>query len=161
MKKLPVPPVVGQLVSRLPDGNIDPDAATDCGESCVASISQALHGMEIGPGCVRQALGLTKGVGTTYPSDLERYLSWITSDTWATTLEGDALNEALHHLRHFGRYAVLLGDWVGRGVGHWVLAYEWDKGSILVMDPWSARLLHFTPRVIQQHGWGSQVWCGR
>lgn len=144
---LPVPVPVAQRLARLPDGALDPDADSDCGEACVASVLSAATGFLLSPGCVRDALALRSGTGVTTARQLTTFLSAMGVATTAVDVSLDGGLRILHRLRHYGRYAIVLGDWVAEGVGHWVLAYEKTPVGFWVMDPWSGAHVLYTDEV--------------
>lgn len=158
MTTLPIPPIRGQRTVLLPDGNIDPDAITDCGESVLSSVIDALRGMNLSPGCIRQSLGLPFGTGATTTEDLHRFLGWIATHVKTTSLSGDAFAAELRRLRHHGRYCIALGQWVQSGTGHWYLFYEAAGLRYLAMDPWTATYRNVPANVVKRDSWDRQLW---
>jgi len=157
---LPVPPVVAQLLTKLPDGNLDPARATDCGESCFASALAAIAGVWLSPGCIRGALGLPSGDGSSNAGELSDLWQRLGGSAYETTLTGDALWGELWRLRHHGRYALLLGDWITVGVLHWVLAYQRGASTLELMDPASGERLTYHASYVAARGQPSQVFVG-
>lgn len=134
---LPWAPLVAQNRVLLPDGSIDPDHATDCGESCVSSVITANTSYTLTPGCIRQAMQLNRDSGITTANDLWQFLHAMGIN--AFRVEQPAANEwaSLNELRHHGKYRILLGSWESPDFLHWVVAFEKSSGGIKYMDPWN------------------------
>lgn len=158
MRVLPEPPVVGQLVTRLPDGSIDPADYTDCGESCLASAIEGLGLPHFSAGCIRQALGLPENNGTSTAVELGELCRGIGVVAVETEYSMPELWGELMRLRRHGRYCVMLGDWITAGVGHWVLAYERDNRVVTVMGPAEAVRAQYDQSYLTARGWSSQLW---
>lgn len=156
---LPAPPIVGQNVTLLPDGTVDPDHATDCGESCVAAVLLAHSGFEITPGCVRQAIAPGSTTGLTTGGMLARFLNGVgvraireyvyTADIW----------EHLADLRHHGKYVILLGNWLDPLLLHWVVAYQRTSTGVWVMEPWTGTRREYGRQFIIASFNGESVTC--
>jgi hypothetical protein len=130
------PPCINQLGAVLPDGSVDPDAATDCGEANMSSIWLLKSGLYFSPGCIRVAIGPSSGSGVTNGVELQDFL--IQMGMRAKYRQGQSTGQAwneLYNLRHSGRNAVILGTWSGPE-GHWVCAYEHHPKMIWAMNPW-------------------------
>lgn len=134
----PVPPRLGQNIVLLPDGSLDPEAVNDCGETCVSSVVLAMRGMSVSPGCWREALGGVNRSGITSADDIRRLLGVVRMKTQTEVASAWTEWERLHHLRHYGAYAMLLGAWLSQTELHWLLAYEYVNGVVWAMDPWTA-----------------------
>lgn len=135
---VPQPPAIGQNIAQLPDGTIDPFHANDCGETCAASILKAATSYCLSPGCIRQALSVNADDGLTSASSLALFLEAMGLAAQTSFLEVDQAWAQLQRLRHHGRYAIILGRWIGPSWLHWYLAYEGAPTDVHVMDPWSA-----------------------
>lgn len=138
------PPIVGQNIAVDPDGTIDPDAATDCGESCVSSVLQVATSYSIPPGCIREAMHGPRGLGLTSADDLTRFLQQMAVSSYRSALSADEYWDALSRLRHYGQYRVILGNWVSDELLHWVVAYERSSTGVWVMDPWTATHVNYS-----------------
>lgn len=155
---LPVPPIVSQLQSRLPDGGLDPANHSDCGESCLASAFRALRFMSMSPGCVRQSLGLPFSDGSTTASELAYWWNGVHGVAEVAERSKIEIWDELGLLRHHGWYQVVLGFWVQPGFLHWVLAYERTRAGVLVMEPFSGqRALYLEDKVVSLAS-DAQVW---
>ena len=155
---LPIPPVVGQNVAKLPDGSLDPAHATDCGEACLSSALRACWGMNLTPGCIRQSLGLGEGDGSSSAEMLRTWWELTGRKADTTSFGPSVLWSGLAKLRHYGRYAMLLGNWVDPSVLHWVLAYERGTAAVSVMGPWGGGYYNYSFSHLEQYGAGQQVW---
>lgn len=157
MRVLPVPPVVGQLQARLPDGQLDPAQATDCGWACLASALVGISGVDIAPGCLRQAAGLSEWNGTSTARDITRVARGLGLSAEPRIFGTGQLWHALEGLRHHGVYMLVLGGWLDPVVGHWVLAYERASTVVEVMGPYDARRFAYPKRFIAERSYSSQV----
>lgn len=152
-----MPPVVGQRVARLPDGRLDPADETDCGWACLSSALVGISGLDITPGCLRQAAGLTEWNGTSTAGDIWRVARGLGLDAVIRTFNRDQLWPQMKALRHHGAYMMLLGGWLDPTVGHWVLAYERGASVVEVMGPYDARRFAYPRRFIADRTYGAQV----
>jgi len=157
MKVLPVPPVISQLWAKLPDGKFDPASQSDCGEACLSSALIAIRDVELSPGCIRQALKLPESGGWSNGEQLADLSSRLGMTAHAQSVGWEVLWGDLGYLRHYGRYCLMLGDWLESGVGHWVLAYERSATEVHVMGPYDAILTSYTREWLQGHLLASQV----
>lgn len=155
---LRVPPLVGQNVARLPDGNVDPAHATDCGEACLASALEGRCGVYLTPGAIRQSLGLPDGNGSSTAEDLADWWNRLRGGAEVTSFNGDVLWKHLGNLRHYGHYCILLGGWLEPSIGHWVLAYQRSSTALDVMGPWGREYDTYLKGYVDSGSWGSQVW---
>ncbi len=135
----PVPPYVDQMDARLPDGLPDPDRATDCGFACVSAVFEALMGLKIAPGCFREALLPAHVDGRTTPDDLVRLLHRLGGRATPVYFPlgggSDGDWEALAVARHHRQYRIVLGNFHGINLAHWMLEYERRDGLAYFMDP--------------------------
>jgi hypothetical protein len=157
-RTLPMPPLVSQLQTVLPDGTIDPASLTDCGESCMGSALAGLTGVLLSPGCIRQAMGLPSTSGNSNASQLAAVAHLARGEIVVSFHTGDALWKSLGYLRKHGRYALILGHWLSPDYGHWVLAYERDGSAVRVMGPWGNAYARYSPQHLESLSMGSQVW---
>lgn len=128
---LRIPPIVSQNLAKLPDGNVDPAAANDCGESDLCSVLDAIRGLYISPGCIRQSVASSSGLTT------GDNLAWFLG---RVNLKGQVIEPVYDEfglLRHHGRYLIALGAWIDPRFEHWMVAYQGDPGGVHFMDPWT------------------------
>lgn len=157
MRHLPTPPVVSQLQARLPDGQVDPARATDCGWACLSSALCGVKGIDLAPGCLREAAGLSEWNGTSTAAQIVSIGQRLGLDASAAIFGTDRLWRQLRRLRRHGRYVMLLGGWIDPTIGHWVLAYERDATSVEVMGPYSAERFRYPRRIVEARSYGVQV----
>jgi hypothetical protein len=106
----------------LPDGAHDPQAANDCGETCVAAIVACVHGVPISPGSVRAALGGPGRPGITNGSDLVQALAYYNVAAHLETPGGQELIGRISALAASGQPSICLGTWPTPGKAlHWML----------------------------------------
>lgn len=155
------PAVVGQNVALLPDGSVDPAAATDCGESCVSSVILTYTGLNLSPGCIRQSLAKPAVDGRTNGLDLSRVLRGLGWRARYHSLNPDrSLRSALRYQILRGRYVIMLGSWDSPSVLHWVLAYGFHDHGVWVMDPWPGALREISNDELGSLGAGQIVRVG-
>lgn len=131
------PVVVSQLRYPLPDGSPDPQAAQDCGESCVSSILATASGIALAPGALREALGGPNRAGQTTASDLE----WLLSRLGVGCTQGAGLEMTkLRSKVGAGYWVIALGYYQGPNELHWVIAYDYGSMRVWYMDPWVGRV---------------------
>lgn len=157
MRKLPEPPVVSQLQALLPDGNVDPARATDCGWACLSSALAGISGIDLAPGCLREAAGLSEWNGTSTANQVLGVARRLGVNAEAATFGSPTLWRQLRRLRNHGRYMMLLGGWIDPTIGHWVLAYSRDSEAVEVMGPYSSRRFRYPRRILDTRGYGVQV----
>jgi hypothetical protein len=115
-------------------------------------------GVRLAPGCIRQTLQKPHGNGETDAGEVAGLWRALHGKAVITAYPGGEVFAPLAHLRNHGQYALLLGDWVAAGVGHWVLAYERGTQAVSVMGPWDAVYTKYSRPWLQAHSFGSQVW---
>lgn len=155
-RRPPRPQLVGQLVALLPDGQVDPAAATDCGEACVSSAVAVARGLALGPGCLRESLGKPEYDGRTTPDDLGRLCEAFRMDPRVGRSSGPNPASVRRRLRA-KRYVALLGYFESSQFLHWVLAYDYGEHGVWVMDPWTATLRPYTWDMLRSQWTGDYV----
>jgi hypothetical protein len=151
------PPCINQLGAVLPDGSIDPDATTDCGEANMSAIWSVKSGLYFSPGCIRIAIGTGSQSGVTNGVELQDFLIQMGMEAkYRQSVSSGAAWTDLYNLRHFGRYAVLLGTWSGPE-GHWVLAYEHHPKLIWAMNSWGGFYDSINQQRFDSQFWGEYV----
>jgi len=129
-------PAWSQLLARLPDGSYDPQAADDCGETCVAAIVTAVHGTPVGPGSVRANLGGSGRSGLTTGEDLRAALAYYSTLAAVESPAATDLEGYLTSCSNRGFPTIVLGDWPVPGASlHW-MATLGTSGSWQFMNPW-------------------------
>lgn len=156
---LPAPPIVGQNVALLPDGTVDPDHKTDCGESCVSSVVWASTEYSISPGCIRQAMNPTGPDGLTTGQMLARFLNGVGVRATRDVLYHGEIWKHLAELRNHGKYQIMLGNWLDPVLLHWVVAYERSSTGVWVMEPWSATRREYQQQFVNASSAGEVVTC--
>jgi hypothetical protein len=139
---LPVDPVAqleGVTVSpaRAPTGPVD------CGPACVVSCIEEIKGCWSADELLRLRYFGAVDSRLTTARDLVGMLN--ANRIKAHAREGVSAEVAQQEITRnwaAGRPSVVLGDWVSRGVGHWV-KFLGDRGGAVVMDPY-----YGAPRVI-------------
>lgn len=152
-----MPPIVAQLTAQDPGPITDPAASTDCGEACLASAIWAVRGLAIAPGCLRQALRLPPDNGSTTPEELAQL--WAAVGRVARVKRGTSqdMDPLGLTLRHDRRYRVMLGNWNGPNLAHWILAFHTDAGRVRCMDPATGSYVDKTPGEVSSQGLGAWV----
>jgi hypothetical protein len=128
---------VSQLLYVLPDGQLDPEAPNDCGESCITSLFATARGMTLSPGCVRQMLGGHTRTGLTDAVALSSVLGALEMKP-KRGAGGDRL--VLSNEVADGHWVIVLGNYAAPGVPHWVVLYDYGPMRAWFMDPWTGRL---------------------
>lgn len=127
------PRLIGQLTYPLPDGSPDPASPQDCGESCVSSIVSVARGIDIAPGCLREALGGPAASGITTAVQLAWLLDRLAVQ--ASIATGNSVTE-LRLKVGSGHWVLPLGYWAGPLELHWVVLYDYGPIRNWFMDPW-------------------------
>lgn len=131
------PVAVSQLLYVLPDGQLDPEAPNDCGETCVTSLFTTARGLTLAPGCVRQMLGGHNRTGLTDAGALTTVLDALAMRP-SSGSGGDRL--VLSNKVADGDWVITLGHWVSPAVAHWVVLYDYGPMRAWFMDPWTGRV---------------------
>lgn len=132
---LPIAPLA-QSDAQLPTGGIDPAWATDCGETCVAMLVANKRGVPIGVARVRYLLGKPSGDGRTTADDLVTGLSMCGIKSHKREVDYATMLTEVRHNLAAGRSSIVLGDWINRGVQHWMEAIQDTGDGIVFDDPW-------------------------
>lgn len=115
----------------------DSNSTMDCGEECLAMLLFLCRGVEVPAGYIRWLMGVRDGAGTT-GDQLVAYLKregfhdavcrWPTeTGAWPATLQ----------LVKAGRVSIILGDWLDKQVGHWMIPLAGKPSELTVFDPWA------------------------
>lgn len=153
----PVPSRVSQNGAILPDGTLDPEHATDCGEACCSSVLSSLLSLSLSPGCVRQSIGPGAVLGYTTRQELALWLVKLLPRSRVRVYDPLDLWQECHHLRRTGRYLLLLGHWLSPSTLHWRVAYEGDANFVWMMDPWVGDFVPVERLAIALQATGSTV----
>lgn len=132
----PLPPTVSQLHAVLPDGSTDPQASTDCGEACVASVFAAWRGARFSPGCIREAMGGPFRPGTTSTDDLLDICRRLGLRAFERSPDRSQWEHVVREDVHHGRHVIPLGFWQGPAELHWIVVYGVHERGLWAMDPW-------------------------
>jgi hypothetical protein len=133
-------PAWNQLNDPLPDGALDPQSTTDCGEESTAMAIAACGGPPLPAGVLRQILGGPGRTGATTAADLSYLLTLFGVKNHVRQANADAAWLEWQHSFQ-ARYLVLaLGYWVTPGYAHWVLVRETDSNAVLFNDPWGGQI---------------------
>lgn len=142
LRRIRTVPVVGQNRASLPDGAVDPEHSTDCGEACCSAVMAYFGYGFLPPGCVRAWLGRPGGSGETTGPDLASLLSRLRLKTSVEYVEETALQAVLEAVFQSGGLGILLGAWVAPSLQHWNVTHMTVPEGVWCMDPWwPARLL--------------------
>lgn len=133
---LPVPDLIGQNTAFNPDGTVDPDHTTDCGEACLSMVWEVATRLRLSPGCIRQAIEPTAGAGYTTAFQLSNFLHAIGIGSEVMNVGSMEVWNECSKLRHHGRYAIVLGHWLSPQTEHWRLFYEREGAHVFANDPW-------------------------
>lgn len=139
---LPVDPV-SQLQGVTVIDKPAPTGPVDCGPACVVSCIAELRGTWSADELLRLRYFGAVDSRLTTASDLAGML--VANHISAHAREGVSAQIARQEITRnwsIGRPSIILGDWVARGVPHWV-KFLGDRGGAYVMDPW-----YGAPRVI-------------
>lgn len=132
-------PLWRQTAGVLPDGSPDPQAANDCGETCVAMVLAALTGVLMEPGMIRQQLGGVGRSGLTTGNDLVQALAinHVTAVAQDYVPEGawEACDTAWEH----GYPVIALGHWMSPDYLHWMLLDNKVAQWLVFIDPWTGK----------------------
>lgn len=133
-------PLIGQNAVVLPDGSLDPDHATDCGEACVSAVALGMgYGRMIGftPGEIRRLIrnGWRDISGRTTADDLVSAL-WRVGMIPAHRRDSTILQLHVELMNAYGKRlpCIVLVDL--NGALHWVAVCAVNKEGVVVMDPW-------------------------
>lgn len=134
-----------QTGGLLPDGNLDPQQWNDCGETCVAGIVAAVHGVDVSPGDVRESLGGPQRSGLTTAVDLVTALQHfeVAASVLATTWQNAWLRLRAQWV--VAMPVIMLGNWLSSSSLHWVTMVGMEQGGVRVIDPYTG-----TERVMLQ-----------
>lgn len=121
----------------LPDGSHDPQMYNDCGETCVACIIAAGHGVPVSPGSVRANFGGVTRSGLTTGTDLVGMLAYY---NYAAESQQVAARDIIARLGQWtkeGHPTIVLGTFPRPGgVLHWMTTIAAD-GQWFAMNPWT------------------------
>lgn len=138
----PRPVLYNQHNATLPDGSPDPDALTDCGETCCVSEIASWRGLRLRIGAVREAMGIEGPNGSSGPQQfvplLEAFRLRVKVENLPSRRAAGTLRRRLRGRR---RHALSLGYFQGREELHWVVGYGVHPKGIWVMDPWVGEYL--------------------
>jgi len=128
-----------QLDDPLPDGAQDPFSTSDCGEECVAECVFGARGVTVSAGDVRFALGGSSRPGWTTSADLIQAFDYYGMRSKALAMSAGDLWKATSSSVSSGQPVILLGNWLGPGPLHWIVAVR-TAGLVLVCnDPWGGQ----------------------
>lgn len=132
-------PAWSQLSAILPDGSYDPQAADDCGETCVACIVAAVHGVPVSPGSVRSNLANPGRSGLTDGAALVSALAYYAVLAEAESTPAVDLEAVITHWSNQGHPTIVLGEWPDPGGSlHWLLTTG-SNSLWHVMNPWGGK----------------------
>jgi hypothetical protein len=127
-------------ISQLRGVTVSPTMAAtgpvDCGPACVVSCIEEIHGTWSADQLLRLRYFGAVDNRLTTARDLAGML--VDNHIAAHAREGVSAEMARQEITRnwaAGRPSIILGDWVSRGVGHWV-KFIGDRGGAVVMDPW-------------------------
>lgn len=135
-------PIVGQNRATLPDGAVDPEHSTDCGEACLSAVMGFYKGRFLSPGCFRQLILGGVATGETTGPDLADGGRLVGLTAQAETIDAANLRPRLQAAYGVGSLAVILGRFITPDTDHWNVAHVPTDEGVWCMDPWyPARLL--------------------
>jgi hypothetical protein len=138
MKRAHYPlPVVGQRRPTLPDGGLDPQADTDCGEACCSIALLAFGFPFFSPGCIREVIGGPNRAGWTTADDLADFLECFRVDTAVEQWTPDELPAELRRVASTGGVAIVLGTWIFPDLEHWMVSGRAGDAGVWFSDPWA------------------------
>ena len=133
---------VSQQQALLPDGSLDPERATDCGEACLSSVLVSFGLPDLSPGCVRQSLGREAEAGYTTALDLAAWLGTLGFVTSTEDGDGATLQAHVQAAYASGGCAIALGQWFTAGFNHWNVTGVARVSGVWVMEPELGRELY-------------------
>ena len=137
-------PLWKQTGGLLPDGQMDPQADNDCGETCVAMVGATMRGVAIAPGDIRQQLGGVRRIGLTSPEDLMQAvaINHVRSHVERPNSQnGWMLNAACYGQ---DKPAIVLGYWLNMSCMHWMLLIDKVPARFTFVDPWTGECRQLT-----------------
>lgn len=130
-------PAWSQRQAILPDGNLDPQAYNDCGETCVSMIVASVHGCPINPGSVRASIGGPSRGGLTSCLDLIQACAYY---HLAAHCQSDLARLSWQNIMAVlasQRPVIMLGTWeTPGGALHWLIATHIENDAIHYINPW-------------------------
>jgi hypothetical protein len=129
-----------QTSAILPDGVLDPGAYNDCGETCIAGVVAAVHGVPVSPGSVRANSGGVSRSGLTSAHDLVSMLGYYNCASSAVPVPAEELRSRLSQWTAQGFPTVVLGTWPrpGRAL-HWMSTVGCSE-SWQAINPWTGSM---------------------
>jgi hypothetical protein len=138
-------PAWSQLKGVLPSGLPDSEEYNDCGETCVAMLVAAVHGVPVEPGSVRQHLHGYDGSGLTDGPELVSALRYYSTAAHVEPLSGETAWAAIGGISAQERNVIILGHWEGEGTAlHWVVTTGLSHSIVSFNDPWSGTRSYMT-----------------
>ena len=128
-----------QLDDPLPDGAQDQFATSDCGEECVAECVFGARGVTVSAGDVRFALGGSSRPGWTTSADLIQAFDYYGMRATAVGMNAGDLWTATSSSVSSGQPVILLGNWLGPGPLHWIVAVRFTGLVLVCNDPWQGK----------------------
>lgn len=129
-------PIVGQNRASLPDGAVDPQHSTDCGEACMTSVLRYFGLGWLPPGCMRVWMKGESGSGETSSFDLVTIGRRVGLESVAEEPTTEELRGVLEAAYASGGLVVVLGAFVSPDTAHWNVAHVTDAEGVWCMDPW-------------------------
>lgn len=126
---------VSQQTALLPDGSLDPEHATDCGEACLASVLLSFGRPYFSPGCIRQSLGRDAAAGYTTAIELAVWLEMLGFNAVTEEGNGATLQASVQAAFESGGCTIALGQWLGGGFMHWNVTGVARVSGVWVMEP--------------------------
>ena len=130
-------PLWCQTGGLLPDGRLDPQQYSDCGETCAAMVIAACRGVSVHPGDIRQQLGGNERSGLTSGSDLVQALAMNNVHSHLVSVDADHGWGELIACYGLAKPAIALGYWLNMSSLHWMLLIDKATGVLTFVDPWT------------------------
>lgn len=132
-------PCWNQLAGPLPDGNMDPEIYSDCGETCVAMVVAGVHGVPLDPGGLRQFLHGPGGTGLTDGNELVHALAYCSTAAHVEKPSGEIAWNVLQTVVRSERPIIMLGRWASVGGSmHWQVAVKVEADRVWYCNPFNA-----------------------
>jgi Papain-like cysteine protease AvrRpt2 len=130
-------PAWSQRQAILPDGNLDPQAYNDCGETCCSMVIASVHGCPVNPGSVRASIGGPSRSGLTTCTDLVQAFAYYHVDASCQSDRAAVAWKSIQAILATERPAIMLGTWpTPGGFLHWMIATAIEGTTIHYINPW-------------------------
>jgi len=129
-------PVSDQTSELLPDLQLDPYWATDCGETCISDLLMAYGFPRIPAGVIRTQLGSQAAGGYTTAEALCAALKLYGVPADPYRLDGTQLMAWLQDMFTKKEGGIVLGRWISPSLLHWRVPIRADRQGVLWNETW-------------------------